>query len=605
MHPIFSITRYSMNRKFTFLLVIATLLMALSIQAQNVRQAFKKSVATSAKILGKPGELKGAQKKLTAQELKAAKKTGDVKRKKPAKRRNIVFRDVTPVDRTVPYDAYFADSDEAMSDFIVLNNNNDESDGEPCTWKWGAGSGAYYSYNEDSVTPADDYLVLPIVLEAGKTYDVTVNAAVWNYAEVFEVVAATYPAAFGGSGEDVVPIIEEAYPENDPADFTGTFTPEADGVYYIAIHVYSEADMYILSIYRFAIDVAPDDAAPAAPSDFTAEQVEGELKTFLQFTAPTTTIGGDELTGNIDIEILRNGAHIATMTDVVPGTDQTYVDEVPDEGTYRYQLVASNAAGKDRKSDNPSVKVVMPKDIPYAVNFNNDDVFDYFTIVDNNYDGSTWTTTYIESDGMVAAYNCDWDNDADDYLISQPLRLQGGKRYEVTIRAAASLLDAQERLEVVASRQLGAFGGAVEDLITVIEPTDVTATGFVEFSGTFASDGDDISFTKAPAKPYSYNIYADGQLVASVDASELSYSISDEELTDGEHTFAVTAIYTIAKESRPATATITIATDISQIATEKFVDVYSVDGKLLRRQATTLEGLKGIYIVNGKAVMVK
>lgn len=235
MHPIFSITRYSMNRKFTFLLVIATLLMALSIQAQNVRQAFKKSVATSAKILGKPGELKGAQKKLTAQELKAAKKMGDVKRKKSAKRRNIVFRDVTPVDRTVPYDAYFADSDEAMSDFIVLNNNNDESDGEP----------------------------------------------------------------------------------------------------------------------------------------------------------------------------------------------------------------------------------------------------------------------------------------------------------------------------------------------------------------------------------YSYNIYADGQLVASVDASELSYSISDEELTDGEHTFAVTAIYTIAKESRPATATITIATDISQIATEKFVDVYSIDGKLLRRQATTLEGLKGIYIVNGKAVMVK
>ena len=35
------------------------------------------------------------------------------------------------------------------------------------------------------------------------------------------------------------------------------------------------------------------------------------------------------------------------------------------------------------------------------------------------------------------------------------------------------------------------------------------------------------------------------------------------------------------------------------------VDVYSLDGKLLRRQTTTLDGLKGIYIVDGKTVMIR
>ena len=49
-----------------------------------------------------------------------------------------------------------------------------------------------------------------------------------------------------------------------------------------------------------------------------------------------------------------------------------------------------------------------------------------------------------------------------------------------------------------------------------------------------------------------------------------------------------------------------MTTDIRQLATDgKPVDVYSIDGKLLRRQATNLEGLKGAYIVNGKVVIGK
>ena len=37
----------------------------------------------------------------------------------------------------------------------------------------------------------------------------------------------------------------------------------------------------------------------------------------------------------------------------------------------------------------------------------------------------------------------------------------------------------------------------------------------------------------------------------------------------------------------------------------KPVDVYSVDGKLVRGQAKSLNGLKGVYVINGKAVIVK
>ena len=79
-----------------------------------------------------------------------------------------------------------------------------------------------------------------------------------------------------------------------------------------------------------------------------------------------------------------------------------------------------------------------------------------------------------------------------------------------------------------------------------------------------------------------------------------------DKLTAGEHTFAVSAVYANGAESKPVTATITVTTDIRQIAADgKAVDIYSVDGKLVRSQATSLDGLKGLYIVNGKKVMVK
>ena len=122
----------------------------------------------------------------------------------------------------------------------------------------------------------------------------------------------------------------------------------------------------------------------------------------------------------------------------------------------------------------------------------------------------------------------------------------------------------------------------------------------------FALVVDDISFLKAPALPVKYNIYSDQQLVATVEGESTTYTIAADNIGDGEHTFAVTAVYPNGTESKPATATITVTTEIRQLATDgKPVDVYSIDGKLLRRQATNLEGLKGAYIINGKVVIGK
>ena len=505
-----------MDKKLTFLLVAATLLMALSIQSQNVRQALSKSAATSGMISGKALKPKAAGQ-MTARELKGAKMLGGTRAEStlgqnaltPMLKQRGKVRPLSSLRKapegeaavqSIPYDADFSKSDEAMDDFIIINNNEDTSDGEPCTWKWSAGNGAYYVYNEDGVTPADDYLVLPVALEGGKTYEVMVNAATWNYAEEFEVVAGTECSAEALT----TTVIARTTPEDTPADYTGTFTPEADGVYYVAIHATSAADLYILSVYRFSIDIAPDPAAPAAVADFSVGQLSGQLKNVIEFTAPTETIGGDQLTAAVTVEVMRDGEVVFTLTDVQPGSEQSIADDVPAEGTYRYQAVASNDAGKGRKTDVVSVKVTMPKDLPYNVDFDDVEAFYDMQVIDNNADGSTWTSTYNEAVGMTAAYQYDWDNAADDYLVTQPLRLQGGKSYVVTVSAASSE-SSPERMEVVAGTTPTAKGLN----ISVIGSTELTTGKFTDYEGTFTAEKDGVYFVAVHAisDPNSYYLY--------------------------------------------------------------------------------------------------
>ena len=490
------------------------MLVALPADAQVAKQSFKKTETSVQTATVKPVEM-GAQKKRTTLELQTAKREGDkqtlMKQKdyriRPQGRKNFAPRkanasEAEPV--TVPYEADFSTSGDAMDeDFIIINNNEDLSDGEPCTWTWSASNGAYYVYNVDGTTPADDYLVLPINLEGGKTYDVIVNAASWNYPEEFEVVAGTECTAAALTTE----VIGKSIPENDAADFSGTFSPAADGVYYIAIHAISPADLYILSVYRFSIDVAPEAAAPEAVSNLTVAQVPHELKNVITFTAPKTTISGEELTENLTIDILRNGEIVKSLEGVAPGSEQSYTDEVEAEGIYRYQVIAANAAGKGRKSDIVTAKVSMPQDVPYIVNFTDEEEYDKFLVIDNNGDGSTWSFSLYDE---AAQYRSDWDNQGDDYLVSQALRTVAGKKYDVTVRIAGNTYDT-ERFEVVAGTS--ATGEGLN--ISVIPSTDVTSDAYAEYTGSFTAEADGYYYVAVHAisDAQTYYLYVSGMSV--------------------------------------------------------------------------------------------
>ena len=114
---------------------------------------------------------------------------------------------------------------------------------------------------------------------------------------------------------------------------------------------------------------------------------------------------------------------------------------------------------------------------------------------------------------------------------------------------------------------------------------------------------DDVTFERGASAPVGYNVYVDGVLVGST--TDTAYDLPATGLTDGEHTFAVTAVYVGGKESVPATAVIDISGGIDEITLDgQPVDVYTIDG-LVRRQVTSLDGLKGLYLIGNKKVYVK
>ncbi len=124
--------------------------------------------------------------------------------------------------------------------------------------------------------------------------------------------------------------------------------------------------------------------------------------------------------------------------------------------------------------------------LPYFEDFATDEYLDLLEIVDVNNDGRTWMWSDIVYDMRNRASE---DNDADDWLMLPPMRMEAGKSYELTFSARAVYSMYTERLEV----KLGeGMQPAPEDMtvtlipaVDVVPRTDMRAVITVEHDGVY------------------------------------------------------------------------------------------------------------------------
>lgn len=375
----------------------------------------------------------------------------------------------------VPYTGDFM-VEGTMDAFSTLDANGDDN-----SWKWSETYGAYYNYS--STNSADDYLILPINLEAPKNYNITVtaSAASASYPEKFEVKVGKEATV---EGLNITAIGETTVNTNTDTDYEGSFTTDEAGTYYVAIHVTSPADMYRLYVKKIVIEAGADGTAPAAPENFTVTPVEDVLAANIALTAPTKSIEGADLAaGDIaKIEVLRDGNVIKTFEAPNPGDELSFTDDAEDLtiGTHKYQAISYAADGIGGKTEEVEVFLTATLTVPYIADFTVEGTFNAFQVINNNGDGKTWAW----NSSNFAYYGYDSTNDADDYLVTSPILLEAGKNYNVIVNARASGYN--ERFEVLVGKTADADGLN----ITAIGPTELTGSEFAEIESTFTVDED-------------------------------------------------------------------------------------------------------------------
>lgn len=267
---------------------------------------------------------------------------------------------ITDLTAELPYFNGF-DSAAEKAEAAIYDANNDKK-----TWtltsdsKTGSGT-VRYQYN--SAKDADDYVVFPgLTLEAGKTYDVSVDARDNGYPEILEVVVGTVAKA-----DDLSTIVIPAKELNgkEYQTLTASFSPEADGVYYFALHAVSEKDNFYLYADNFSVKEQDEDAPNPASNIVITPDPTGALIANVKFTVPTTTIGGTAL-DEVKVKVSRDGTELVNA--VLPaGSEWAFVDsDIPAPGFYTWTIGVATVDGQ-HVGDNVSAKAYIGEDIPVDV----------------------------------------------------------------------------------------------------------------------------------------------------------------------------------------------------------------------------------------------
>lgn len=151
---------------------------------------------------------------------------------------------------------------------------------------------------------------------------------------------------------------------------------------------------------------------------------------------------------------------------IAPGATLSYddLDENLTIDTHTYYVLAYNASGAGKKSEEVEVFLSKLLTVPYVADLTDSETFGYFNVIDANSDNSTWI--WSSSNGTYYKYNS--TNAADDYLVSMPIKLEAGKNYNVAVTACAALAEYPEAFEVVLGTEATVAGLSTAILDEVI-----------------------------------------------------------------------------------------------------------------------------------------
>ncbi len=194
----------------------------------------------------------------------------------------------------------------------------------------------------------------------------------------------------------------------------------------------------------------------------------------VSWSRPTETVDGGYLSPtNPFVYEVRDYDTDALLIRVTDGTTCSFaVAEPAKRTTYRYK-VTGTSNGMSFTSITNSVPVGSEA-TPYLNDFSGSNALEGYTIIDANNDGKTWV---IEGAEACLAWNTYMA--ADDWMITVPIKLEGGKEYPFSIDARIKNVAYSEKFEVKAG--LAPTAEAMD--ISLIPETVVTKITYDSYEG--------------------------------------------------------------------------------------------------------------------------
>lgn len=263
----------------------------------------------------------------------------------------------------LPYEQHF-DGSASFNDFYVINANGDDD-----TWTFNPAMHCAKNSSAWSPTDSDDWLILPLRLEAKASYTVQyVIYGAQSSTERYDLWLGTAPTVEGMTRQ--LAEVKKVTLADQNSKQRIQFSVDESGVYYFAFHDCTERGQSTL----FLDDILISEVAnmlPAAPEGLSlVPAAQGKTECDVSFTLPTTTLSGRQLEAISEVRVYRNDNlskrfRTADGDDLTPGATISYHDAGLSNRLYTYKIVALNDKGEEGGAAMQDVYVGldMPKQI--------------------------------------------------------------------------------------------------------------------------------------------------------------------------------------------------------------------------------------------------
>lgn len=514
-------------------------------------------------------------------------------------------------EATLPYACNF-DTEGQFASWLVIDNNHDES-----TWTYKKSYIAgklfnYAMYGYNSKNAGDDYLISPAFnFKKGHTYTLSFSyrGANANYTETFDVTLGKERTVAGQSNVIKSYSVKSSDDAVASVDFDNI---DSNGKYYFSFHATSPKGQYNLYIWDIKLVDKGGAGEVAAPYDLKAEVgSDGNVTLSWNDNAPGTSENiNEDFESYQGFQINPTGKY-----------KWNYIDGDGCIPFYTFEDGFTNAALKQ-----PAAAIIIDSTLCNGSLVTRDDppysgtkylMFrgtsetldgsrpvpapsDYFISPKLNYSSNFTFSFYAKSDPDSYETDESWKWNKEQMRVG----------YSVSGKDSTDFVWLTEKNETVNDTWAKhSYIIPAEAKYVCIHYCTPTSGYLMCVDNVFIGiEGASNLPLRAPESSSSFVVYLDGDSVGTTD--DTSYILRN--VSAGSHTASVTAVLN-GEESEPATVTFvvpekpsTAVEGIENASAAKVFDIYTIDGILVRRQATSFDGLKrGVYIANGKKLIVK